>query len=204
MAKLRFIYATMGAGKSAQLLQTNFNYEERGMKCLLLTAAIDNRYGEGKITSRLGLSAPALTFTPEDNLLERFIYQAAIDKRAAVLVDEAQFLTREQVLQLGIAVDTFNLPVMAYGLRTDFRGELFEGSSALMALSDVLVEMRTICHCGSAATLVARKGPDGLATLDGNQVQIGGNDTYVPLCRKHWHEEQARANEIRAARLAAE
>jgi thymidine kinase len=175
----------MNAGKSAQLLQTNFNYHEKGMTCMLLTAAVDTRYGIGKITSRLGLSADAHIFQSTDSL--KPLLQKAVDEgRACVLIDEAQFLTRTQVGDICWAVDTLNIPVMAYGLRTDFQGHLFEGSSALMAVADDLRELRTICHCGKKATMVLRKDGTGTPTLTGDQVQIGGNATYETMCRTHW------------------
>lgn len=185
MAKLHYIYATMNAGKSAQLLQTEFNYRERGLSCLLLTAAVDDRFGTGNITSRIGLQAEAQIFHSKDSL-RPFLQQAAYENKACVLIDEAQFLTREQVADLCWAVDKLDMPVMAYGLRTDFQGFLFEGSAALMALADELREMRTICHCGKKATMVVRRDETGKATLSGAQVQIGGNDTYEALCRDHW------------------
>jgi len=188
MAKLYFTYAAMASGKSSSLLQTDWNYRERGMKCLLLTASIDTRHGAGKITSRLGLSADASAFSPEDDLLEKFIRPAAAENVVAVLLDEAQFATRQQVWQLARAVDLLGLPVMAYGLRTDFQGNAFEGSATLLAIADEIREMRAICHCGSAARMVLRKDAEGRPTLVGNQIQIGGNDTYTPLCRKHWLE----------------
>lgn len=192
MAKLHFIYSTMNAGKSAQLLQTEFNYRERGMNCLLLTAALDDRYGTGKITSRLGLSAEAQIFKPEDCLTE-ILVAAKNNGISCVLVDESQFLTSKQVGELADAVDQLNLPVMAYGLRTDFQGNLFEGSAALMALADDLREMRTICHCGKKATMVLRRDGEGNPTLTGEQIQIGGNDTYEALCRYHWTQEHENA-----------
>jgi thymidine kinase len=187
MAKLHFIYSTMNAGKSAQLLQTEFNYRERGMTCLLLTAAVDDRYGQGKITSRLGLSAEATIFRATDSLTP-FLEQAKSEGVACVLIDEAQFLTRHQVAELCEGIDRLHLPVMAYGLRTDFQGTLFEGSAALMALADDIREMRTICHCGKKATMVIRRDKAGHPTLTGNQIQIGGNDSYEALCRAHWVE----------------
>ena len=185
MAKLHFIHATMNAGKSALLLQTEFNYRERGMRCALFTAAIDTRSGVGVIASRLGISAQAQTFTPQTDLLPA-LRRAAQEGIACVLIDEAQFLTRAQVAQLCEAVDTLSLPVMAYGLRTDFQGHLFTGSQALMAVADEIREARTICHCGKKATMVLRKDAEGRALLDGPQVQIGGNDVYESLCRQHW------------------
>lgn len=196
MAKLHFVYATMGAGKSMTLLQTRFNYHERGMTCLLLTAAIDNRYGTAKVASRMGLSADAQIFGPGDDLMSKFLLAAKEAGIACVLIDEAQFLTRAQVEQLSRAVDMLGIPVMAYGLRTDFRGHLFEGSQALLALADDLRELKTICHCGAKATMVLRKDGKGRPTLEGAQVQIGGNDTYVPLCRKHWMKAHAEARVV--------
>lgn len=196
MASLFFHYATMNSGKSTQLLQVNHNYQERGMKCLLLTASVDDRYGVGKITSRIGLSADAHVFTREDNLLDKFLSKAKREGIACVLVDEGQFLTGEQVWQLAIAVDKLDLPVMVYGLRSDFQGNLFEGSSALMARADELIPLKTICDCGKKATMVVRKDAHGKPTLNGDQVQIGGNDTYVSVCRKHWVEAHEGTYEV--------
>jgi thymidine kinase len=187
MAKLHFTHAAMNAGKSSLLLQTNFNYGERGMRCMLLTAAFDTRSGKGKIASRLGMSAEAHTFMANTDLTP-LLQEAADAGVACVLVDEAQFLSRAQVGQLCWAVDNLGLPVMAYGLRTDFQGHLFEGSAALMALADEIREARTICHCGKKATMVLRKDAQGKAILDGPQVQIGGNESYESVCRKHWQE----------------
>jgi len=195
MAKLHFFYASMGAGKSAALLQTEWNYRERGMKARIYTAAIDDRYGQGRVSSRLGLSAPAELFHPGDDLFETFGRAARRDNISAMLFDEAQFLTRAQVLQLAACVDKLDLPVLCYGLRTDYRGELFEGSAALLGLADRLQEMRSICHCGRKATMVLRLDARGEPTLEGAQVQIGGNESYQPVCRKHWsaaHEDRAR------------
>ncbi|TYB82164.1 thymidine kinase [Maritimibacter fusiformis] len=188
MAKLHFIYATMGAGKSSLLIQTEWNYRERDMRCLLLTAAFDHRDGHRKISSRIGLKVDAETFEPGQSLMETHLRKAADDGINCVLVDEAQFLTRPQVEELAVAVDDFNLPVMCYGLRTDFRGQLFEGSAALLALADEFREARTICKCGRKATMVYRTGAGGVAVFDGDQVEIGGNERYVPVCRKHWRE----------------
>ncbi|MCV6592569.1 MAG: thymidine kinase [Silicimonas sp.] len=188
MAKLYFNYSTMNAGKSTLLLQASYNYRERGMETYLLTAAIDGRAGEGRIASRIGISASADMFDGKTDLF------ALLEKRkrqgpvACVFVDEAQFLTKEQVWQLARAVDDLGLPVMCYGLRVDFRGELFPGSAALLALSDEMREARTICFCGKKATMVVRQDADGNALSEGEQVQIGGNETYVPLCRRHWRE----------------
>ena len=193
MAKLYFTYSSMNAGKSTLLLQASHNYRERGMRTLLLTAAIDDRAGAGRIASRIGISEAAEMFAPEDDLLALIdarlkAAEATPDKGrlACVLLDEAQFLTRDQVWQLARAADDLGLPVMCYGLRTDFRGELFPGSQALMALADSLREARTICHCGRKATMVARMDAEGRAMSTGAQVEIGGNDRYVPLCRVHW------------------
>lgn len=186
MAKLCFTYATMGSGKSSLLLQSEFNHRERGLRCLLLTPATDTRYGQGKIASRLGISAPAEIFGPDDNLLEKFLRPAHEDGIACVLIDEIQFATSEQIWQLAKGVDLFDLPVMVYGLRTDFRGIPFDASATLMGIADELRELHTVCHCGCKATMVARKSADGRYLREGAQVQIGGNDAYVPLCRKHW------------------
>lgn len=188
MAKLHFHYSTMNAGKSTLLLQAAHNYNERGMQTLLLTAALDDRAGAGVIGSRIGLSRPARTFDPETDLHAVIAERLTEGPVACVFVDEAQFLTREQVWQLARVVDDLKLPVMAYGLRVDFRGELFPGSAALLALADVMREVRTICHCGRKATMVVRQGPDGAVLRDGAQVQIGGNETYVSLCRRHWRQ----------------
>ena len=186
MAKLYFNYSTMNAGKSTLLLQASHNYRERGMRTLLLTARLDQRAGEGRIGSRIGIGSQAETYVPRDDLFARIRDRLAEGPLACVLVDEAQFLDPTQVRQLAWAVDDLDVPVMAYGLRVDFRGELFPGSAALLALADSLREVRTICHCGRKATMVARIGPDGNAVIEGAQVEIGGNDRYVSLCRRHW------------------
>ena len=188
MPKLYFNYSTMNAGKSTVLLQASHNYRENGMKTYLLTARFDDRAGEGRIASRIGIGSGADTFTPETDLFAKIAARQAEDELACVFVDEAQFLTKDQVWQLARAVDDLALPVMCYGLRVDFRGELFPGSAALLALADEMREVRTICRCGKKATMVVRKNADGRAVLDGDQVQIGGNETYVSLCRRHWRE----------------
>lgn len=188
MAKLYFHYSTMNAGKSTLLLQAAHNYRERGMEVLLLTAALDTRAGEGCIGSRIGLSAPATGFDATTDLIALI---AAHPGLACVFVDEAQFLSRDQVWQLARAADDLGVPVMCYGLRVDFRGELFPGSAALLALADDLREVRTICHCGKKATMVVRQDATGRALRDGAQVQIGGNETYVSLCRRHWRDAMA-------------
>lgn len=188
MAKLYFNYSTMNAGKSTVLLQASHNYKERGMVPYLLTAQFDNRAGQGRVASRIGIGAEADTFAPGDELFARIKERQEAGPLACVFVDEAQFLEKEQVWQLARTVDDLNIPVMCYGLRVDFRGELFPGSAALLALADEMREVRTICHCGKKATMVVRMGPDGQALRDGAQVQIGGNETYVSLCRRHWRE----------------
>ena len=186
MAKLYFHYSTMNAGKSTLLLQASYNYRERGMQTLLLIASLDDRAGHGLIGSRIGISAEATAFDRAEDLYALI----AADPRdlACVFVDEAQFLSAEQVWQLARVADDLGIPVMAYGLRVDFRGELFPGSAALLALADDLREVRTICHCGRKATMVIRRGPDGQVLTDGAQVQVGGNETYLSLCRRHWRQ----------------
>ena len=187
MAKLYFYYAAMNAGKSTTLLQAAFNYAERGMTTLLFTAAIDDRAGHGRIASRIGLEAKATPFDATTDL--RALTLAATPD--CVLVDEAQFLTRAQVLQLAAIADEDEIPVVTYGLRTDFQGELFEGSSALLGLADNLVELKAICECGRKATMNLRVDARGNAVLAGAQTEIGGNDRYVALCRKHFMQRQA-------------
>jgi len=187
MAKLYFHYSTMNAGKSTLLLQAAHNYGERGMEVYLLTAALDARAGAARIGSRIGIGQAAQTFTTDDDLFARI--RDLSDPVACVFVDEAQFLTERQVWQLARVVDDLHVPVMCYGLRVDFRGLLFPGSATLLALADALREVRTICHCGRKATMVVRRGPDGKALHEGAQVQIGGNETYVSLCRRHWRAE---------------
>ena len=176
----------MNAGKSTVLLQAAHNYVERGMVPYLLTAQFDNRAGDGRIGSRIGIGQKADTFAAKDNLFQRLETRLGEGPVACVFVDEAQFLTAEQVWQLARAVDDLGVPVMCFGLRVDFRGELFPGSATLLALADEMREVRTICHCGKKATMVVRQDADGNALKEGAQVQIGGNDTYVSLCRRHW------------------
>ena len=188
MAKLYFHYSTMNAGKSTVLLQASHNYIERGMQTYLLTARFDRRAGEGRIASRIGIGVEADTFDETDDLFAKISARLEADPCACVFIDEAQFLTKEQVWGLARAVDDLNVPIMAYGLRVDFRGELFPGSAALLALADEMREVRTICHCGRKATMVVRQDESGQALKDGAQVQIGGNETYVSLCRRHWRE----------------
>ena len=188
MAKLYFHYSTMNAGKSTILLQASHNYVERGMQTYLLTAALDDRAGEGRIASRIGIGQGAETFDGQTDLFARIEERLADGPCACVFIDEAQFLTEDQVWQLARAVDDLRIPVMCYGLRVDFRGQLFPGSAALLALADEMREVRTICHCGKKASMVVRLGPDGVALREGAQVQVGGNETYVSLCRRHWRE----------------
>lgn len=183
MAKLYFYYSTMNAGKSTSLLQASYNYAERGMRTLLFTARLDDR-ADGKIASRIGIGAEAFHFDADTNFLDLCLSV----KPDCVLVDEAQFLSKQQVRQLAEVVDEGNIPVMCYGLRTDFLGELFPGSAALLAWADTLVELKTICCCGRKATMVVRVSPLGKVERSGQQVEIGGNDRYVSLCRKHFSE----------------
>ena len=188
MAKLYFYYSSMNAGKSTALLQSSYNYKERGMNTLVLAPEFDNRFGTGKVTSRIGSEADATTFRPEDNLLGVIQKQCDEQPLHCVLIDEAQFLTKEQVFQLGEVTDNLNIPVLAYGLRTDFQGEPFEGSKYLLAWSDNLKELKAICHCGSKATMVIRLDENGNAIREGSQIEIGGNDRYLSMCRKHFKE----------------
>ena len=188
MAKLYFHYSTMNAGKSTLLLQASYNYRERGMQTYLLTAAIDGRAGKGVIGSRIGLKANADLFDADSDLFAMLLKRIKRGPCSCVFVDEAQFLTKDQVWQLARAVDDLKVPVMCYGLRVDFRGELFPGSATLLALADEMREARTICHCGKKATMVVRQDSEGNPMLEGDQVQIGGNETYVSLCRPHWRE----------------
>ena len=188
MAKLYFNYSTMNAGKSTVLLQASHNYRERGMSTYLLTAQFDNRAGNGRIASRIGIGSEADTFNTKDDLFRKIQSRLGQSEIACVFLDEAQFLTTDQVWQLARAVDDLGVPVMCFGLRVDFQGQLFPGSAALLALSDEMREVRTICHCGKKATMVVRQDADGKAMREGAQVQIGGNETYVSLCRRHWRE----------------
>ena len=189
MAKLYFHYSTMNAGKSTVLLQASHNYRERGMETYLLTAEIDKRAGAAKIASRIGISEVAQTFTYDENLFEKIRLHLNTSKCACVFVDESHFLTPEQVWQLTDVVDELSIPVMCFGLRVDFMGELFPGSAGLLALADEMREVRTICHCGKKATMVIRLDENGKVIKDGEQIQIGGNETYTSLCRKHWRQE---------------
>lgn len=192
MAKLYFSYSAMNAGKSTLLLQAAYNYRERGMATMLFTAALDDRVGRGRIASRIGLEAEAEMFAADDDLYQHVADRTESGSLHCVFVDEAQFLTEDQVWQLARVADRIGVPVMCYGLRTDFRGELFPGSRALLALADDLREIRTLCRCGRKATMVVRLGPDGKVVRQGAQVEIGGEDKYVSLCRRHWEEEMGR------------
>ncbi len=186
MAKLYFYYSAMNAGKSTVLLQSSYNYQERGMRTLVFVPAIDTRAGLGRVRSRIGLESPAEVLTPTDNILNRVRHEHASAPVACVLVDEAQFLTRAQVEQLTDVADTLDIPVLCYGLRTDFQAQLFPGSGALLALADDLTELKTICHCGRKATMNVRLGAHGKAVREGAQIEIGGNDRYVAMCRRHF------------------
>lgn len=188
MAKLYFHYSTMNAGKSTLLLQASHNYREGGMATYLITAQFDNRAGQGRIASRIGIGEEADTFAPGEDMFEKIRNRLSQGPVACIFVDEAQFLSKDQVWQLARAVDDLKVPVMCYGLRVDFQGNLFPGSAALLAWADEMREVRTICHCGKKATMVIRRGPDGRALTAGEQVVIGGNETYVSLCRIHWRE----------------
>lgn len=188
MAKLYFHYSTMNAGKSTALLQASHNYREGGMTTYLITAQFDNRAGQGRIASRIGIAEAADTFAQNEDMFEKLKARFAEGPVACVFIDEAQFLSKDQVWQLARAVDDLGVPVMCYGLRVDFQGNLFPGSAALLAWADEMREVRTICFCGKKATMVVRKGPDGKALREGDQVVIGGNETYVSLCRRHWRE----------------
>ena len=185
MAKLYFNYSTMNAGKSTVLLQASHNYIERGMQTYLITAGFDDRAGQGRIGSRIGIGADADTFDQTDDLFDKI--RARLKTPCAwVFIDEAQFLTESQVWQLARAVDDLGVPIMCFGLRVDFQGKLFPGSAALLALADEMREVRTICHCGKKATMVIRQDGDGNVLTDGAQIAVGGNEKYVSLCRRHW------------------
>lgn len=184
MAQLYFRYSSMNSGKTSGLIQAAYNYQERGMVPLIFTSALDTRYGENKVASRVGLEMPAIPINQSDNVLQKYAENAR-DTICAIFVDEAQFLTREQVLQLAELVDTRDIPVLCYGLRSDFLGNLFEGSAALLAFADKIEEVKSICHCGRKATMNAR------ITNDTSQVAIGGNESYTSMCRKHFLEHIA-------------
>jgi thymidine kinase len=204
MAKLYFYYAAMNAGKSTTLLQADFNYRERGMETMLWTAAVDDRAGEkGRISSRLEIGADANSFDPTTDLLETVGAELSRRRLHCVLVDEAQFLTEPQVLQLCRLADEMDLPVLCYGLRTDFRGALFPGSATLLALADALIELKAVCECGRKATMNLRVDAEGRAVAQGQQTEIGGNDRYVALCRRHFFARLRSAEEAHPAGPAA-
>jgi thymidine kinase len=186
MAKLYFYYSSMNAGKSTTLLQAAFNYEERGMRTMLWTAAIDKRDGEGTITSRIGLTRSAHKFDENVDLLAAIAAEHSASPLNCVMVDEAQFLTREHVFQLALVCDQLRIPVLCYGLRTDFQAELFPGSAQLLAIADELVEIKAVCECGAKSTMNLRVDSDGKPVKSGAQTEIGGNDRYIALCRKHF------------------
>ena len=199
MAKLYFYYAAMNAGKSTTLLQADFNYRERGMQTMLWTAAFDDRSGSGTIGSRIALSAPAHTYDDDCNLFDSVVQELIKRKLDCLLVDEAQFLTENHVLELARIADELAIPVLCYGLRTDFQGKLFPGSASLLALADSLIELKAVCECGRKATMNLRVDSEGHAVADGAQTEIGGNDRYIALCRKHFFQ---RLNESRERQMS--
>ncbi|MFZ9681768.1 MAG: thymidine kinase [Cephaloticoccus sp.] len=191
MAKVYFYYSAMNAGKSTVLIQTSYNYHERGMRTLVFAPAIDSRAGIGKVRSRIGLEAAAAVLAANDDLFARVAAEHAQDPVACVLIDEVQFLSPAQVDQATDIADRLEIPVLCYGLRTDFQGRLFPGSAALLAVADDLIELKTMCHCGRKATMNLRVGPDGKGLREGAQIEIGGNERYVPMCRRHYKEALA-------------
>lgn len=195
MAKLYFYYASMNAGKSTNLLQADFNYRERGMATMLWTAALDGRAGSQAIGSRIGLGADAHRFDAETDLFARVSAAHAVEPLACVMVDEAQWLSPAQVWQLARLADEVGIPVLCYGLRTDFRGELFPGSATLLGIADALIEMKAVCHCGRKATMNLRVDESGAAVHEGPQTEVGGNDRYVALCRRHFVEALGASDE---------
>lgn len=188
LAKLFFYYSTMNAGKSTILLQSSYNYRERGMRTLVFSPEIDQRFGAGRVSSRIGLSSDSIPFSTTDNLFRSAEKEHRSAEVHCVLVDEAQFLTKNQVRQLSDVCDDLDIPVLAYGLRTDFQGNLFEGSLHLLAWADTLSEIKTICHCGRKATMVLRVDSNGVPVREGEQIQIGGNERYVTVCRRHFKQ----------------
>ncbi len=200
MAKLYFYYAAMNAGKSTTLLQADFNYRERGMETMLWTAAFDDRSSAGQIGSRIALSAPAHLYSDEVNLFDAIVAELLKRKLDCILIDEAQFLTRDHVLHLCRIADELKIPVLCYGLRTDFQGNLFPGSAALLALADSLIELKAVCECGRKATMNLRVDGEGHAVAAGAQTEIGGNDRYIALCRRHFYE-RLRTSEARQLTL---
>lgn len=191
MAKVYFYYAAMNAGKSTALLQSSYNYRERGMRTLLFTPSVDTQYGTGRIESRIGLSSGAIPLAGSDEIVARVRAEHQSRPVACVLVDEAQFLTPEQVWQLTDVADALDIPVLCYGLRTDFQGKLFPGSATLLGIADDLTELKTICYCGRKATMNLRIDADGRAAKEGDQIEIGGNTRYVATCRRHFKKALA-------------
>jgi len=188
MAKLHFFYSTMNAGKSTSLLQSNHNYKENGLDTMIFLPNETSKLSKGQIVSRIGLKAKAVIANKDFNFIN-FIKANKSENLSCILIDEAQFLTKEQVRQLGQVADRLNYPVMCYGIRTDFRGELFEGSAELLALADNLIELKTICSlCSRKATMVVRKDASGKVVIEGSKVVVGGNDIYMPVCRKHYRK----------------
>ena len=189
MAKLYFNYSSMNAGKSTMLLQANHNYQERGMSTIIYTSSVDDRYGKKEIVSRIGLKAESNIFSSDTNIYEEVISFNKDKGVDCVLIDEAQFLSKDQVAQLGQIVDDLDIPVLTFGIRTDFKGNLFEGSEYLLAWADNLKEIKTVCHCGRKATMVLRLDENGNVLETGDQIEIGGNEKYVSICRKHFYEK---------------
>lgn len=187
MAQLYYRYSTMNAGKSIELIKVAYNYEERGKRVLTLVPAVDDRYGTGLITSRIGLQREAVVVSEETDILDLFVEKNDDRKIDCVLIDECQFLKKHHVEELVEIVDGYEIPVLAYGLKNDFRNRLFEGSYYMLIYADKIEEIKTICWCGRKATMVARI-VDGKVVKQGEQIQIGGNDMYVSLCRKHYND----------------
>ena len=189
MAKLYFNYSSMNAGKTTMLLQSNHNYLEKGMNPEIYTSNLENRYGSGEIVSRIGLKAKSNLFSSKTDIYLEIKKKLETNCVDCVLIDEAQFLTKEQVAQLGMVVDNLDIPVLAFGIRTDFQGNLFNGSKYLLAWADNLKEIKTVCHCGRKATMVLRLNDEGAVVIDGTQIEIGGEDRYTSVCRKHFYEK---------------
>ena len=189
MAKLYFNYSSMNAGKSTMLLQANHNYQERGMSTIIYTSSVDDRYGKEEIVSRIGIKAESNIFSDNTNIYKEVINFNKSNRVDCVLIDEAQFLNKDQVAQLGQIVDSLDIPVLTFGIRTDFKGNLFEGSEYLLAWADNLKEIKTVCHCGRKATMVLRLDKNGNVIEEGDQIEVGGNEKYVSICRKHFYEK---------------
>jgi thymidine kinase len=204
VAKLYFNFAAMNAGKSTILLQASHNYHERGMRTVMYTAELDDRYGRGRISSRIGIASEAYTFSAHTDLFAEISDLLTRQEIDCILVDEAQFLSEAQVWQLSDLADKLSIPVMCYGLRTDFQGNLFPGSAALLAVAEDLREIRTICWCGRKATMNLRLDAEGNAVSEGEQVVIGGEESYLSVCRKHWATKQTKpaSNDVEVSREA--